>query len=169
MLGPVMRNSTAVHVRVAGPEDWSTWRDLRLRALRDAPSAFGSTHERESGFDDSRWVDRLRDPTGVSVLAWVGGAPAGLGGGYQDLPGFLHLVAMWTDPAHRGLGVGSAVLGALHDWAGARGLRVHLDVNTTNAGARGLYERCGYVATGEVRPLRDGSSELVERMVHARA
>ena len=45
------------------------------------------------------------------------------------------------------------------------GFRLHLDVNTTNAGARALYERAGYVATGETRPLRDGSDERVERMV----
>ena len=44
-------------------------------------------------------------------------------------------------------------------------LRLHLDVETTNEGARRLYERAGFVATGEPRPLRDGSSYRVERMV----
>jgi ribosomal protein S18 acetylase RimI-like enzyme len=156
----------AVTVRVATGEDWTTWRDLRLRALRDTPSAFGSTYERELGFTEEGWRDRLRDPHAVSVLARVDEAPVGMGGGFQDLPGFLHVVAMWTEPEHRGLGVGSAVLAALRGWADERGLRLHLDVNTTNAGARALYERSGYVGTGEIRPLRPGSSELLERMVH---
>ena len=152
-------------VRVAGPDDWATWRDLRLRALQDSPSAFGSTYERERAFDEATWRERMRGHDGVSVLAWLDGTAVGMGGGFQDLPGFLHVVAMWTDPVRRGLGVGAAVLQALEDWAAGRGLRLHLDVNVANPGARALYERCGYVATGETRPLREGSAESVERMV----
>ena len=161
-----MSGTSTVAVRFAGADDWETWRDLRLRALQDTPGAFGSTYEREVGFDRSRWVERLAEPDGVSVLAWVDDTPAGMGAGFQDLPGFLHVVAMWTDPAYRGRGVGSAVLTAIEGWAGERGLRLHLDVHVANPGARALYERAGYVPTGELRPLREGSDELIERMVH---
>jgi GNAT superfamily N-acetyltransferase len=154
-----------LRVRVAEPDDWATWRDLRLRALQDSPSAFGSTYERERAFDEATWRERMRGRDGVSVLAWLDGTAVGMGGGFQDLPGFLHVVAMWTDPLRRGLGVGAAVLQTLEAWAAARGLRLHLDVNVANPGARALYERCGYVATGETRPLREGSPESVERMV----
>jgi len=161
-----MSRTSSVTVRLVGPDDWETWRDLRLRALRDTPSAFGSTYEREVGFDRSTWVERLENPDGVSVLAWVDDTAVGMGAGFQDLPGFLHVVAMWTDPAYRGRGVGSAVLTTIERWAGGRGLRLHIDVNVANTGARTLYERAGYVATGELRPLRDGSDERVERMVH---
>jgi GNAT superfamily N-acetyltransferase len=152
-------------IRVAVPDDWATWRDLRLRALQDSPSAFGSTYERERAFDEAAWRERLTGRDGVSVLAWLGGTAVGMGGGFQDLPGFLHVVAMWTEPVHRGCGIGAAVLAALEAWASAHDLRLHLDVNVANPGARALYERCGYVATGETRPLRDGSPESVERMV----
>ncbi|HET6654405.1 MAG TPA: GNAT family N-acetyltransferase [Nocardioides sp.] len=161
-----MTDTSTVIVRFAGPEDWETWRDLRLRALQDTPSAFGSTYEREVGYDRSRWVERLANPDGVSVLAWIRDTAVGMGAGFQDLPAFLHVVAMWTDPAYRSRGVGSAVLTAIERWAGERGLRLHIEVNVANAGARALYERAGYAGTGEVRPLRDGSDERIERMVH---
>ena len=36
-----------VLVRQPVVEDWQALRDIRLEALRDAPSAFGSTYERE--------------------------------------------------------------------------------------------------------------------------
>jgi ribosomal protein S18 acetylase RimI-like enzyme len=150
---------------VATTADWATWRDLRLRALADSPSAFGSTLERELALDLSRWVDRLESSDGVSVLAQVDGRPVGMGGGFQDLPGFLHVAAMWTDPAYRGRGVGTAVLATIEHWAANRGLRLHLDVNVANTGARALYERLGYVGTGETAPLREGSAERIERMV----
>ncbi len=166
---------SAVTVRQTTADDWKTWRDLRLRALQDTPTAFGSTYEREAGFTEDDWRERAGGPAnavalgngtaGPSVLAFVGDVAVGMGGGFRDLPGWLHVVAMWTDPSWRGHGAGSAVLGQLKAWSAAAGLRVHLDVETTNEGARRLYERAGFVATGETRPLRDGSSYRVERMV----
>jgi len=149
----------------AGAEDWAAWRDLRLRALAESPGAFGSTYARERLFAPSEWQDRLADPTSVSVLAEVDGVPAGLAGGYPDLPGLLHVVAMWVDPAARGRRVAAALLDAVEAWAAGRGLRLHLDVTTTNLAARRVYERYGFVATGERRPLREGAAEVVERLV----
>ena len=160
-------------------DDWRTWRDLRLRALQDTPTAFGSTYEREVAFTEDDWRGRAGGlanavatgdgSAGPAVLAFVGDVAVGMGGGFRDLPGWLHVVAMWTDPSWRGHGAGSAVLEQLKAWSDAQGLRVHLDVETTNSGARRLYERAGFVATGETRPLRDGSAYRVERMVLARA
>jgi GNAT superfamily N-acetyltransferase len=167
--------ASGLMVRLTTVDDWRVWRDLRLRSLQDSPDAFGSTYAREAAFSDDEWRSRTRGPApgpglevlarGPAALAWAGDSPVGMGGGFSDLPGWMHVVAMWTDPAWRGRGVGEAVVGFLVGWAGERGLRVHLDVETTNAGARRLYERCGFVATGETRPLREGSTLLVEHMV----
>jgi GNAT superfamily N-acetyltransferase len=156
---------TAVTVRQTTEDDWKAWRDLRLRALQDTPTAFGSTYDREATFTEDDWKDRLRNPESASLLAFVDDVAVGMGGGFRDLPGWLHVVAMWTDPSWRGHGAGRAVLEHLKSWSAAQGLRVHLDVETSNQGARRLYERAGFVATGETRPLRDGSSYRVERMV----
>ena len=157
--------STATTVREVGGEDWTVWRDIRLRALQDSPAAFGSTYAREIQFVEADWRRRLEDSDAVSVLAFHGNAPVGMGAGFSDRPGWLHVVAMWVDPGARGRGVGQSILRAIHGWADARGLRLHLDVSTTNPGARRAYEWYGFRVTGETRPLRDGSTELVERMV----
>ena len=166
---------SGVTVRQTTADDWKTWRDLRLRALQDTPTAFGSTYEREAAFTEDVWRERAggvanaaalgHGTAGPAVLAFVGDVAVGMGGGFRDLPGWLHVVAMWTDPGWRGHGVGRAVLEHLTAWSAAAALRVHLDVETTNLGARRLYERAGFVGTGETRPLRDGSSYSVERMV----
>jgi GNAT superfamily N-acetyltransferase len=160
--------TSGVAVRVADPgRDWTTWRDLRLRALRDSPSAFGSTYEREVDFTETQWRQRVGGD-GVAVLATVADDPVGMAGGFRDLPGLLHVIAMWVDPGHRRRGVSGALLRGLEEWADAHGLRLHLDVNTSNRAARTSYERYGFVATGETRPLREGSGEVVERMVLSR-
>ena len=148
-----------------GGDDWPTWRETRLRALLDSPSAFGSTYAREIRFVEPDWRRRLEDPEAVSVLVLDDDRPVGMGAAYQDRPGWLHVVAMWVAPGARGRGVAHDVLAAIERWAGDRHLRLHLDVSTTNPVARTAYERYGFHGTGETRPLRDGSTERVERMV----
>ena len=153
-----------VEVRHVGADDWRVWRGIRLRSLREAPEAFGSTYEHEVGFAEQDWRDRLGSG-GPAVLAFAGTEPVGIGAGFQDRDGWLHVVAMWVDLAWRGRGVARRVLDALVGWAADRGLRTHLDVTVGNDRARGLYERAGFVGTGGTRPLREGSAYLVERMV----
>jgi len=150
---------------ILGGDDWAAWREIRLRALRDSPSAFGSTYDRERVFCEQLWRARLEDPDSVSVLATRDGRAVGIGGGFPDRPGFLHVVAMWVAPLQRGRGIGHLVLRVLEEEAERRGLRLHLDVATGNDVARRSYERYGFLATGETRPLREGSPDLVQRMV----
>jgi ribosomal protein S18 acetylase RimI-like enzyme len=68
---------------------------------------------------------------------------------------------MWTDPAHRGRGHARRILDALIP----PGTSAQLDVNITNVGARKAYERYGFVATGDVEPLRPGSEMVIQLMV----
>lgn len=154
----------SVEVVPVGPDQWAAWRAIRLRSLRDAPEAFGSTYEREAAFTEDDFRARLSGD-GPAVLAIAGGRAVGMGAGFQDAPGWLHVVAMWVDPAWRGRGIAGQVLDALVGWAEQRGLRIHLDVATGNPAARAVYERRGFVRTGELRPLREGSPDTVERMV----
>ena len=50
------------------------------------------------------WREHLDEPDEVAVVAETAAGPAGRGAGYPDLPGLLHVVAMWVDPAARGQG-----------------------------------------------------------------
>ena len=151
--------------RVLLGDDWCAWRELRLRALADSPSAFGSTLERERALTEAAWRARLDDVDDVCLVADRDGVSVGMGAGYRDLPGLLHVVAMWVEPAFRGQGVAHELLRDLDAWAAARGLGLHLDVNTANVAARRSYASYGFVATGETRALREGSQEVVERML----
>jgi len=163
---------TSLEARVLTAADWEAWRDLRLRSLADSPNAYGSTLEREQAFTEADWRGRVAawtdpgdDVAGPAVLVHADGEPVGIGGGYRDEPGMLHVVAMWTDPAWRGRGVGRLVLDTLRAWADEHGLRLHLDVEASNHGARRLYERYGFEATGASRPLRPGSTYSCAHLV----
>lgn len=79
---------------------------VRLRALQDAPHAFGSTYARESQFPDSEWLsraERMNGERGVGFLATDGETPCGIVGSFLDQndPTRAQLVGMWTAPTHR--------------------------------------------------------------------
>jgi GNAT superfamily N-acetyltransferase len=143
-----------VLVREAAPGEWELLRDVRLAALRDAPSAFASTYEREVAFTEADWRGRLSSAsaTFLAYLPEVG--PAGLSGAFEHSPGTAELVSMWVSPTARGRGVGEALVAAVTDWAKTRDYAaVHLWVTRENVSARALYERCGFIPTGEHQPL----------------
>jgi GNAT superfamily N-acetyltransferase len=148
-------------VRQIGPDDWQDWRDLRLQALADSPSAFGSTLLREQGFTEGDWRERCADG---AFLAYDGLVPVAMGAGWTDGPDSLMVVAMWTPPERRGEGLGGRILDAVAGLARQRGRSAHLFVMLANSEAGRLYERHGFVRSGLVeehggRP----AAELVSR------
>ncbi len=147
-------------LRRLGQDDWEVLRDVRLRALEDSPDAFGSTLDRERDFPEKEWRRRLVRPV-YAVL--VRGRPVAMAGAFTD-DGRVQVWGMWTDPGHRGRGFARTLLDALLREPVADALPVSLHVNTANAGARSVYERYGFVPTGELEPLRPGSDQRIELM-----
>lgn len=147
-----------VAVRKLRPDDWELFRDIRLRALRDCPDAFGSTLAREQRFTEEDWRRQLSGPTVVIEDP----DPVSVGGTF-DRDGLAHVWGMWTDPAHRRRGHAHRVLSALL----APGQNAVLHVNIDNFAARGVYERYGFEGTGVLEPLRPGSEQQIELMVLA--
>jgi GNAT superfamily N-acetyltransferase len=154
-----------VLVRGVTAEDWQILRDIRLAALRDAPSAFGSTYAGEAALTEQDWRDRATNR--INFLAYLPEAstaePAGLAGAYVEVPGQAELVSMWVSSPARGRGVGEALIARVTQWAeeetGAATL--HLWVTESNKPAVRLYERCGFTLTGERQPLPSDPS-LIE-------
>jgi ribosomal protein S18 acetylase RimI-like enzyme len=97
-------------IRQVHPDDWPALREVRLTALTDAPYAFMSTLERESGYDEARWRQWIAGS--ACFLAWDGGQPAGLVGGLLLDNGEWHVVSMWVSPQARGSGVARQLLEA---------------------------------------------------------
>jgi ribosomal protein S18 acetylase RimI-like enzyme len=144
-------------VRQARAADWRALRQLRLRALADAPDAFASTLEAEEAFPDRVWRQRAEGgPESVSFIAREGGVDVGLAAVFTepDAPGRTHLVSMWVAPGYRRRGVAKALVGQAVRWAAERRAgEVILWVADQNSAARRLYERLGFRPTGDRQPL----------------
>lgn len=153
-----------IDVRALTPDDWKTWRELRLLALDEAAYAFGSRLADWQGEGDreDRWRSRLAIP-GQHLVALLDGRPVGLVSGVPaDDTAVAELISMYVHPEARGNGVGDALITAVETWARSTGARtLRLTVMDGNPAASGLYERSGFRFTGEVAEvLPDGRREL---------
>lgn len=135
-------------------------RDLRLRALREAPLAFAATLEESRARPAERWDEWVREgaagETQVTVVAVEGDRGLGMVSCrlLDDPPGATWLEALWVDPGTRRAGLGSALIEAVAGWSRERGAtRLELSVTEGNDPARALYTRAGFVETGRRRPL----------------
>ena len=139
-------------------------RAIRLRALQDAPDAFGATFEEAAARSLESWNGQLEQfPTFVATAngSDVGLVRCALHDRFQDAG---YLISMWVSPDARRQGIGSALVDAVVDWARTRGLnRLFLDVTEMNTAAISLYTRKGFVPNGEVGtlpPPRDHVREI---------
>ncbi len=149
-------------------DEWEALRDLRLRALADAPDAFRATIAEARERPEEWWREWARDSAEsderAMFVARLDGRPVGLAGVYHD-EGVWNIVAMWVAPEARLAGAGRALLDATVAFARENGGEViELDVTDGNAAARRLYESCGFVETGRSDPLRMGSPLVVRAL-----
>ena len=150
-------------VRV-GEDAWRAVREVRLRALHDAPDSFGSTAGREERFTEAHWRMRLR-----ATPTWLAMDDADVPRGMVSLiqePGSpvddRHLVSLWVAPEARRRGIGWALVDAARDQACLDGARtMSLWVLDGNTPAGDLYVRAGFRRTG-VRQHLPRDTALVE-------
>jgi GNAT superfamily N-acetyltransferase len=142
-------------IRALGDEDWELVRDLRRRALTEAPEAFASSWERERRFDEAEWRYRTRSSTWFTAEGPDGAAGVVcVSSLFTDDPGDRHLMGMWVDRAVRGRGIARALVLAVVDWAAADGASaVTLWVVDDNLTALGLYRGLGFTPTGRTMAL----------------
>jgi GNAT superfamily N-acetyltransferase len=147
-------------VRHVTADDWELMREVRLAALSEAPYAFGSTYAREVAFTEETWRGRINERS-VTFFAHTDSTdpvpadtvPAGLAGVYVE-DGNPDLVSMWVRPCARGRGVAEVLVEAAASWAKTQDFgSLFLWVTESNAPARRLYDRCGFIPTGERQPL----------------
>jgi len=158
-----------VNVRQLKATEWSVWRDLRLRAVRDSPDAFRATLDEELARQDSDWADIIRatveHPRGTLLVAQDQNEPIGILFGRIDaMETYAEVGAMWVDPTARSAGAGGALLDTAIRWAGDYGVsRLELWVTDGNTAAEALYSSRGLSRTGATEFLREGSTRTITK------
>ena len=157
-------------------EQLSSWliqefKTVRLRALKDTPSAFGSTYAKESELSDEDWLQRVTTWNSDSAVCYIGmdkSEPCGIIGSYLDKsdPQRAYVASMWVAPAHRRTGLGTILMDAVQLWARSRGIgEIRLMVTSSNSIATAFYQRLGYTFTGNTEPYPNDPALVEYEMV----
>ena len=161
----------ACAVRPLGRADMAAFRDLRLRALREHPEAFGAAYEDEAGLPLEGFARWFPDLPGRSFGAFDGGALVGMLGLMAPAGAKVRhkggIKGVYVAPSHRGRGLAAALLGAAVAHARAQGLALlQLSVEAGNLPARRVYEAAGFRTYGiEARSLRVGGAYFDEALM----
>ena len=144
-----------MHIRRLTPADAAVFQAFRLAALRDAPTAFGSSFQEEKDFPASVIEGRLalkadRGPFG----AFQGEEMVGLVAlGRENLKNLAHKALIWgmyVKPECRGKGAARSLmreaLSLAHSVPELK--QVNLCANARNLAAIRLYESLGFKAFG---------------------
>jgi ribosomal protein S18 acetylase RimI-like enzyme len=161
------------------PERAQIFKSVRLRALQDSPSAFGSTWARESQLTDEEWITRSRRWNGDRACGFIAmdqrlgreddpEAACGLVCSFLDEQDSTraHLISMWTAPTHRRSGLGWRLVDGVMSWAHSRGANaLVLLVTSSNHAAIAFYERLGFKRTGRTEPYPNDPKVVEYEMV----
>ncbi|MBL4850190.1 MAG: GNAT family N-acetyltransferase [Planctomycetes bacterium] len=148
-----------ISVRPLTPPDGPLYREIRLSALLDSPTAFASSHEEEAPRPPEHFAERLAGKDQSRVWgAFLGQELVGMAGLHsQPRPKLKHKAFVWgvfVRPEARGLGCGRVLFEELIRYARSleRLRHLHLGVAVGNAPATRLYESLGFRTYG-VEPV----------------
>lgn len=134
------------------------FKEIRLRALRDSPTAFGSTYAQEAQLSDDEWLARAaacHTETTAGFLALDGPSAIGIARATPDDEDadVVWVESMWVAPTHRRAGVGRLLINQVIAWTSGRGARVlKLCVTSHNDAAIRFYQSVGFSPTGRTEP-----------------
>ncbi len=142
----------AMLVRRITPDQSTLHRHVRLTALQDTPSAFGTTYADAAARPDEKWQQMTASCSeGTESAIFFAyddtDTVVGMVGGFRDATDRdrIHLVSMWVAPEARGTGAASSLVEAVFAWAKSVPVnRVVAAVTPGNKRALRFYTRMGF-------------------------
>ncbi len=140
------------------PDEWASYRALRLEALQNEPQAFCSSFAETYARPESYWRGRLesvskgKDNWLLFARDGKGNLLGMVGAGVEE-PGTATVISMYVTGKARGQGTGKALLDALLAELHLAGTitKISLQVNSIQQPAVKLYEGCGFKVVKKLR------------------
>lgn len=139
------------------PDEWKTYKDLRLRSLQEYPEAFGGSYEEEVCYPDNQWKNYLQDslrPDGtVFLFARLDNKVVGMAGARIKKTLKNHhsatIFSVYVAPEARNRKIASRLLETILEELKNRSIvKANLIVNVQQKAAFKLYRRMGFHVVG---------------------
>jgi len=156
-------NNDNLEIRPLEVTDSEAFKQIRLQAISDSPSAVWPTREEEAGRTVEEVQARIKmTATQVVFGAFSGSKLAGIAGLRREaLLQVAHKAVLWgvfVDPVQRKQGIARQLFARILAHAREEGIfQIHLCVNAENIKAKSLYQSLGFKSYGlEPRAMRVG-------------
>lgn len=145
-----------IEVRTLAEDEWATYREVRLRALKESPEAFAADLEDEAEYDEEFWRSRMNRSR--RLLAEVDGQVVGVvsvgDDSTDDELATGELFGLWVTPEWRGRSVAAALVREGAQRALADGMRqLSYWVGTDNGRAVAFASSFGFRPTDDRRAM----------------
>jgi len=155
MIKSIETSKGEIIIRDASLADAEQYRELRLFALKDSPTAFSADYETNARQSLSFWKNKLKpEEHSIIFVAEHDNQLIGMTGIHKgDSSKTKHSAGIWgvfIHPEWRGLRIAEGLIEICCEWAKLREVQiVKLATVATNESAIRLYERMGFTTYGK--------------------
>jgi len=153
-------------------EDWEEYRNLRLKALKEDPQAFGDSYSVSLKYGDERWKKRLEDALDGEKI-WLffakdGNKLVGMAGAFMEegSTDTATIVSVYVPVEERGRDISWGLMEELLKTLSQKAYlkKAKLKVRESQTAAVGLYKKSGFQEVGK-EPYKLGNGDLVDMLV----
>jgi RimJ/RimL family protein N-acetyltransferase len=156
------KKSSSIKIGMMSPNRWKEYKELRLKALKEDPQAFGFSYEEEVDTPDKKWQAKLRKSqekkSRVIIFAsdknrLVGMIVARLETEQIKQEHVAEIVGFFVEKTYRGQGIGEKLFGRILEELKTlpKIIKVELYVNPRQTSALAIYRRFGFQEIGTFR------------------
>jgi len=157
-----------LNIRVLNAQDTQVYRTIRLNALKNSPTSFGSSYEEESAFAVKRFTNRIAKPNSQTFGAFEESQLVGICNlSFQPRKKMGHraeIFSMYVEPNFRGKGIGKALMTRAVKRALEKETirQIYLTVVRSNQAAKTLYASFGFQTYGVDRQALQYKGEFYD-------
>ncbi len=155
-----------ISIRQKNENDWQTFREIRLKALKNDPKVFGSNHEREVNKSKQDWKEWIAEASQAIFFIYDVETPIGMTGIFvpQDTVEKSKAVlwGSWLEPDYRRKGLSNLMYKARIDWAKEQPeiRRIEVSHRESNLASKYANQKHGFkLVKEEDKVWHDGVSE----------
>jgi len=141
-------------IEILTPEQWQEYREIRLKALKTDPTAFGESYEQEKEKSEQKIISHLSATNYRTYIARIGNKIVALAEYSLTLPAHVEHLAeihsVFTDPDFRGQKIGPKLIKQMLDdlHKNQKTSRITLSVGSEQKAAIKMYDELGFVQFG---------------------
>jgi len=160
----------SLEIQALKPDQWESFKSLRLAALKHDPSSFGKTYAEESELSNEEWKRKAMESNSKNdrdtLIAYLDESPVGLIFVFiREDSNTGAIGGFWVNPNFRRKGIGKALIQSSMDWLNSKKIKeMNFWNNPNNAASSAFYQKMGFSYIGKKQSLESDPTQKIQLM-----